>query len=143
MEYRTRHTPTLTPACVGVGRNTLLKSGSSTAPVIPELVSAVIGNTPQTDHKIVITFNVELNATIPIDDSTLTVLVNDVTRDCYTDGYTVSGFELFTSDGLPFSYGDIVTVSYTAPLENPLQSLTGGLVESFVDYPVTNNIEAP
>jgi hypothetical protein len=35
MEYRTRHTPTLTPACVGVGRNTLLKSGSSTAPVIP------------------------------------------------------------------------------------------------------------
>lgn len=50
---------------------------------------------------------------------------------------------VFGVDPIFYEYGDIVTISYTKPETNPLKGINGAEVESFIDYPVTNNIEAP
>jgi hypothetical protein len=123
---------------IGIGVHR--KCRSSTAPVIPELVSAVINDTSSA----FITFNLPLNYAFYPDSSAFIMKINGEIVDSGYDGITIVNEP---NDSLvfarSFSYGDIITVSYTAPLENPLQGVDGGLVASFVDYPVTNNIEAP
>jgi hypothetical protein len=110
---------------------------SSTAPVIPVLQSAEVTNDDPSLLRIY--FSILLNTFIPINNSDYIIKIGGVPQEFDNDGY--SPLTLVKSN-TPFAYGDIVTVSYTAPLENPLQGLDGGKVASFVDYPVTNNIEA-
>jgi uncharacterized repeat protein (TIGR02059 family) len=43
----------------------------------------------------------------------------------------------------PLIFGDVVTVTYTAPSSNPLQTPAGGRAESISSRPVTNNISPP
>jgi hypothetical protein len=113
----------------------------STAPVIPVLQSAVIRN--NLSKGIFLTFDSVLDALIIPDDSCFVVKVNgEIRENMFIDEIDQYQLSLFHTSIL-FAYGDIITVSYTAPEINPLQGVDGGLVESFVDYLVTNNIEAP
>jgi hypothetical protein len=108
------------------------------APVIPALVSANIWNRSST---IEIGLDLELDANSIPDISAFNVVLNGTSiNNVQFDGFDSSFFFLYCS-GTTFAYGDIITVSYTQPLENPLQGLDGGKVASFTDYPVTNNIE--
>jgi hypothetical protein len=43
----------------------------------------------------------------------------------------------------PVVYGDAVTIAYTKPATNPLQTVAGGQAESFPAKTVTNNLAAP
>jgi hypothetical protein len=112
------------------------KRQSSSAPVIPELVSAV-----STSEDIYLTFNQEMDETSVPALSCFIVKINGSIAQINEVAYYNHLLDLWL--GTTLVYGDIVTVSYTQPETNPLQSLTGGKVASFVDYPVTNNIEAP
>jgi hypothetical protein len=114
---------------------------NNTAPVIPVLQSAEITNNAQGIIKVI--FDTSLNESIIPDASAFSLLVNSVLHNVSEWHFIDGTLRLTPSNIETFSYGDIVTVSYTAPLENPLQGVDGGLVESFVDYPVTNNIKAP
>jgi hypothetical protein len=109
---------------------------SAVAPVIPELVSAEIAG-----KYIDITFDSEIDQSSIPDISAFEVIVNSVIVSmAITESYS---FGISLEKGTGFAFGDIVTLSYTQPALNPLQGLDGGLVASFTDYPVTNNIEAP
>jgi hypothetical protein len=134
MDYRTRHTPTLTPACVGVGRNTLLKSSAISIPV---LVSATISNA--IPNQILLTFNQNLDATsIPI-DSDFIVLVNSIP--VLIGGYAFITMSIYGVDlDEPPINGDIIVISYIKPIINMFKGLTGLEVAGFTGYPVVNNV---
>jgi hypothetical protein len=118
----------------------------STAPVIPVLQSAEAYN--DDDMYISLEFNAAIKG-IDIEGeevlaNNFCVKINSEIREILNSLVLRGGDSTiyFYASGILY-YGDIITVSYTAPLENPLQGVDGGLVASFVDYPVTNNIEAP
>jgi hypothetical protein len=110
------------------------------SPVIPELVSATVEN--DSKYTCLLIFSLPLKTFPSPNQSVFTIKVNGNprTEDDF-DGLDLSGVNVqFIT---PFSNGDIITVSYTAPLENPLQGVDGGKVASFIDYPVMNNIAEP
>ncbi len=102
-------------------------------PILPDFVSAVVeDSSPGT---IVVTFDMMMANVIP-PASSFTVLVNTEPR-AVTSVVVVSGkIQLLLASGI--AYGDIITLSYSKPLENPLQSVLGGQVESFPAQSVTN-----
>ena len=51
----------------------------------------------------------------------------------------ISGTKVLLTLASPVTYGEIVTVSYTKPSTNPLQSIQGGQVASIINKPVINN----
>jgi hypothetical protein len=114
---------------------------NNTAPVLPEIVSAETID----ELSLSIFFNPILNSDIFPVQSSFDIKINNVSiGQDYNDGIGIvspEGYVVINYYGIVFSYGDIITVSYTAPEENPLQGLDGGKVASFEDYPVTNNIE--
>jgi uncharacterized repeat protein (TIGR02059 family) len=69
--------------------------------------------------------------------SAFSVLVNSVSRSL--NSVAVTGLKVQLTLASPVRYGDIITVSYTKPLSNPLQTAAGGLAESISLKPVTNN----
>jgi hypothetical protein len=119
------------------------------APVIPELVSAETNNESYEIYNVIrIYFDLSvMDSELSPDNSAFQILINSIPVNAILDGWNNevgnNYIELTKTDQSAFIYGDIVTVSYTAPEVNPLQGVDGGLVASFVDYPVTNNIEAP
>jgi hypothetical protein len=120
------------------------KSRSSPAsPVIPVLQSAEVPNDESGQTSILrLLFDTALNEIIIPDMSSFVVKVNSITKEMGYDGISNGGcrFNLYSVDEGSFAYGDIITVSYTAPALNPLQGLDGGKVASFEDYPVVNNV---
>ena len=67
-----------------------------------------------------------------------TVMANSVQKPVKTVMISGNTVRLYLTEGV--APGDIVTVSYTRPSINPLQSLSGGLAASIINQPVTNNI---
>jgi uncharacterized repeat protein (TIGR02059 family) len=55
---------------------------------------------------------------------------------------SVSGTKVQLTLAAPVVYGDVVTVSYTKPSVNPLQTPSGGLVANISSHTVTNNVKA-
>jgi hypothetical protein len=123
---------------IGIGRLKIGSGGgSSSTPVIPALVSAEIN--PETgDTDIIITLDQEMDETSIPDLSCFVVMRNGDANDISDIVYYNHKLDLYSD--VAFLYGDTITVSYTAPLENPLQGLDGGKVASFTDYPVVNNV---
>ena len=82
------------------------------------------------------TYNLSLANVVPA-DSAFSVQVNSAARSVNT--VTVSGPKVQLTLASTIKYGDIVTVSYTKPAINPLQTASGGQAASIAAEPVVNN----
>jgi len=89
---------------------------------------------------VVISYSINL-ASIKPASSAFTVTVNGTTRT--VSSVAVSGNKVSLTLSSPVNYGDVVTVSYTKPSTNPLQSTEGAQAASFTSRSVTNNCAAP
>lgn len=103
--------------------------------VIPVYVSSVIENA--SPALLTMTYSLNLS-NIPPDASAFTVMVNSVTR--AVSAVAVSGTKVQLTLATPVIYGDIITVAYTQPSSNPLQSTLGGKAATISAKPVTNNL---
>ena len=54
----------------------------------------------------------------------------------------ISGTKVLLTLASPVVYGDVVTVAYTKPASNPLQTASGGQAASITAQNVTNNVAA-
>lgn len=105
------------------------------SPDIPAYVSSVIQNA--TPARLEITYNLTLANIIPA-PSAFSVKVNNETRT--VSSVTVSGTKVSLTLSSPAAAGDTVTVVYTKPASNPVQTAAGGQADSFTARNVTNNV---
>jgi uncharacterized repeat protein (TIGR02059 family) len=105
---------------------------------IPVYVSSEIGNT--TPGILEISYDLNMANIVPA-ISAFTVVVNSVNRAVTT--VAISGSKIQLTLASPVVYGNIVSVSYTTPTINQLQSVSGGLATSFNAKPVTNSCISP
>jgi uncharacterized repeat protein (TIGR02059 family) len=104
----------------------------------PVYVSSVIENA--TPALLIMTYNQNLASTVPA-SSSFYVLVNSVARTINSVAVTGSNVQLTLAT--PVVFGDVITVAYTKPSNNPLQTASGGVAASINAKPVTNNCVAP
>ena len=121
----------LTPP--GIGAYEYNSSPPETA--IPVYVSSVVENI--TPNILEITFSLSLANSVP-DASAFNVMINSLSRSINT--VTVSGKNVVLVLTSPVVYGDVITITYTKPSYNPLQTTTGGQAASFTVQPVTNMV---
>jgi uncharacterized repeat protein (TIGR02059 family) len=110
----------------------------SVPPTTPMYISSAIEN--GTPSVIEMTYNLTLANTVPA-TSAFSVLVNSVARTITS--VTVSGTKVLLTLGSPVAYGNVVTVSYTVPSSNPLQTAAGGKADAITSKSVTNKINPP
>jgi uncharacterized repeat protein (TIGR02059 family) len=104
-------------------------------PASPVYIQSVID--PATPNNIAIIYDPVLADVVPL-SSAFNVKINSVARPL--NSVAIQGGEVvLTLSSAPVS-GDIVTVSYTKPAVNPLQTSSGGQAASTNDQLVTNNI---
>ncbi len=113
-------------------------SNNVAAPGAPAYISSLIANA--TPSVLEITFSMTLANIIPA-ASAFNVTVNSTTRT--VSSVSVSGTKVSLTLASPVIYGNVITVSYTKPSTNPLQTSAGGQVASFSNQNVTNNLAAP
>ena len=101
----------------------------------PVYISSSIGNV--TPGLMELVYNLSLASIVP-NASAFTVRVNSVIR--AISSIAVSGTKVQITLSSPVVNGDIITVDYTKPATNPLQTASGGQAVSFVSQPVTNNV---
>jgi uncharacterized repeat protein (TIGR02059 family) len=101
---------------------------------IPVYSGSSIENT--TPSLLTMTYDLTLASVIPA-VSAFSVQVNSVSRSI--NSVTISGTKVQLTLSSPVVYGDVVTVAYTKPATNPLQSTSGGLAVSISGKSVTNN----
>ena len=114
------------------------ESGSaSSAPVAPVYQSSLVANA--TPAVIQMVYNLSLTNVVPA-VSAFNVQVNSVGRSI--NSVTIAGSIVQLTLAGAIVYGDIVTVSYTAPVSNPLQTAAGGQSATIGAQTVTNNVAA-
>jgi hypothetical protein len=103
--------------------------------VLPVMTQAVI----QTDTPdiIEISFSEELAGIIP-PSSAFIVEVNSVPMQ--VEAVRISGNKILLTLQLPVKTDDAVTVTYTPPAQNAIQSVSGQLADSLKSQPVINNL---
>jgi uncharacterized repeat protein (TIGR02059 family) len=104
-------------------------------PVSPKYVSSIVRNSSPSLLRI--TYNLTLANIVPA-ASAFTVMVNSVARS--VNSITISGTRVQLTLAKAVVYGDIVTVAYTKPATNPLQSTSGGQVATIRARTVINNV---
>ncbi len=104
-------------------------------PPNPVYVSAVVENA--TPSRIEITYNLSLK-TVSLSPSAFAVKVNTIART--VSSVVISGSKVLLTLSSPVAYGDIVTVAYTKPSTNFIQTPDGGQAVSFTAKTVTNNV---
>ena len=109
----------------------------SVSPVIPVYVSSAIANV--TPSILEMTYNSTLANIVPA-TSAFTVMVNTVART--VSSVSISGMRVSLTLASPVVYGNVVTVAYTIPATNPLQTLSGSQLASITPQSVTNNVAA-
>ena len=82
------------------------------------------------------TYNLTLANIVPA-TSAFTVTVNSVTRT--VSSVSISGTKVMLTLASPVVYGNIVTVAYTKPSTNPLQTSSGGQAATITAQSVINN----
>jgi len=107
-------------------------------PATPVYVSSVIENTAPS--VIEITYNLALANIVPA-ISAFNVQVNSTARSI--SSVSVSGTKVLLSLAIPVAYGNTVTVAYTKPSTNPLQTAAGGQAATISAQSVTNRISQP
>ena len=101
---------------------------------IPVYTSAVVENS--TPSVIDVTYNMTLANIVP-STSSFNVRVNSVSRN--VTSVSISGNKIHLTLASAIISGDIITLSYTKPASNPLQTTSGGQAASFSANSVTNN----
>jgi uncharacterized repeat protein (TIGR02059 family) len=101
----------------------------------PVYVSSAVQNATAT--LIELTYDLSLANIIPA-STAFSVTVNSVSRT--VNSVTISGTIVRLTLASPVVYGDAVTVAYTKPAVNPLQTSAGGQAATFTSKPVTNNV---
>lgn len=99
--------------------------------------SIIANNTPAI---LEMTYDLTLANIVPT-VSAFTVKVNTVTRS--VSSVAISGTKVLLTLPSPVVYGDVVTVAYSKPASNPLQTAAGGQATSFASQNVINNVDAP
>ncbi len=107
---------------------------NNVAAVLPVFVSAVIENA--TPSKLEMTYNLSLASILP-SISAFTVKVNSTLRT--VSSIAISGTKVTLALSSQVSYGDAVTITYTKPLANPIQTPDGGQAATIIDQNVINN----
>ena len=103
--------------------------------VTPTYVSSVINNTAPS--VLTLTYSTTLANIVPA-ASAFTVKVNSAART--VSAVSVSGTNVLLTLSSPVVNGNIVTVAYTKPASNPLQSSSGGQAATISAQTVTNNV---
>ncbi|MCJ7448036.1 MAG: Ig-like domain-containing protein [Bacteroidales bacterium] len=111
-------------------------SGSAT-PATPVYVSSIIQNA--TPSRLEMTYNLTLANIVPA-ASSFTVMVNSSARSITS--VAISGNKVLLTLSNPVVYGDVVTVAYTKPASNTLQTTAGGQAATLSARQVTNNCTA-
>ncbi len=106
-------------------------------PLIPTLIKAVIENA--NPSQLVMTYSLPLANTVPA-NSAFTVRVNSTARSL--NAVAISGTTVTLTLASPVNYGDQVTVAYTKPSINPIQTPQGAQAASFAAQTVNNNVAA-
>src|SRR5664279_274290 len=119
---------------ITIGAQTVTNNVSAVAPVY---VSSAIQNA--TPSLLEMTYNLSLANIIPA-ASSFSVLVNSTARTVST--VAISGTKVQLTLSGPVVYGDIVTVSYTKPSVNAIQTAAGGQAITIGAQTVTNNVSA-
>lgn len=101
---------------------------------IPNFLSAVIENA--TPARLEMTYSISLANLVPA-PSAFNVRVNNTSRT--VSSVSVSGTNVYLSLASPVTYGDIVTVAYTKPASNPIQTASGAQAVTLTAQNVTNN----
>jgi uncharacterized repeat protein (TIGR02059 family) len=101
----------------------------------PVYLTSVIQNA--TPAILEMTYSISLANIVPA-TSAFNVQVNSVSRTVIAVAIIGGKVQLILAN--PVMYGDIVTVTYTKPATNPLQTALGGEAASISAQPVTNNI---
>jgi uncharacterized repeat protein (TIGR02059 family) len=109
-------------------------AGSITPPS-PEYVSSVIENA--FPSRIDVTYSLSLANVVPA-TSAFSVTVNSSART--VSSVSVSGTKVLLTLASAVAYGDVVTIAYTKPTTNPLQTAGGGKPASITAQNVTNNV---
>ncbi|MGA2408631.1 MAG: SwmB domain-containing protein, partial [Bacteroidales bacterium] len=112
------------------------QSGSTNP--IPAFTSAAVENA--TPSLLEMTYNMTLANIVPA-SSVFSVLVNSIART--VNSVSISGSNVLLTLASAIKFGDIITVSYTKPANNPLQTVTGGQAASISAKSITNNIINP
>lgn len=102
---------------------------------LPEYISSVVENT--TPSLLELTYDLILNDLKLPSSSAFSVRVNSFPRT--VNDVAISGNKVQLTLASPIIYGDIITVSYTKPASNPLQTISGGIAQVFGASPVSNN----
>ena len=101
---------------------------------IPVYTSAVVENS--TPSVIDVTYSLTLANIVPA-TSSFNIQVNSVARN--VTSVSISGNNIHLTLASAIIFGDIITLSYTKPASNPLQTTTGGQAASISAKSVTNN----
>jgi uncharacterized repeat protein (TIGR02059 family) len=103
----------------------------------PVYVSSTIQNA--TPGVLEMTYNLNLANIVP-STASFSVMVNSVARS--VNSIVISGAKVMLTLGSPVVNGNIVTVAYTKPTINPLQTASGGQAVTLSAQTVTNNVSA-
>lgn len=104
-------------------------------PATPVYIVSVIENA--TPSLLEMTYNLQLASIVPA-ISAFRVTVNSVTRTI--NSVAITGSKVLLTLSSPVVYGDIITISYTKPTANMLQTSSGGQAASISAKPVTNKV---
>ena len=116
--------------------STLLSGQKEGAAVIPPAyVSSVVENA--TPSIVEITYDLSLANIIP-SASAFSVMVNTLSR--AINSVMITGNKVHLNLASAINYGDIVTVSYTKPSTNPIQTASGGMASGISAQPILNNL---
>jgi uncharacterized repeat protein (TIGR02059 family) len=111
---------------------------NNVAAAVPVYQGAVIQN--GTPSILEITYNLNLANIVPA-ATAFSVLVNSVPRT--VNFVTISGTKVLLTLSSPVVYGNYISVTYTKPSTNPIQTLSGGQAVSYSAQSVTNNVTVP
>jgi uncharacterized repeat protein (TIGR02059 family) len=109
----------------------------SVAPSSPVYVSSAIENA--TPAILEMTYNTTLANKIPV-ATAFSVQVNSVAR--AVNAVTISGTKVLLSLASPVVNGNVVTVAYSKPATNPLQTVAGGQAANLSAQTVTNRVSS-
>lgn len=102
---------------------------------IPTYLNSAIENT--SPNIIEITYSLTLANIIP-PTSAFTVIINSVTRS--VNKVDISGAKVLLTMTSPIAYGDVVTLAYTTPSSNPIQTAGSGQASTFSAQRVDNRV---
>ena len=109
-----------------------------TETVTPEYIISEIQNA--TPSVLELTYNLSLAPVVPA-SSSFTVKVNSVTR--AVTSVSIAGTRVFLTLSSAVIFGDVITVSYSVPVSNPLQTASGVQAPSLDTQAVINNCIDP